>query len=107
MPPGGSTRAAPLTRPTAASHGAMWIMLKQRTTSAPAMGQGCAVASSASAGRMFGRPEAAVQASMLARAARVRVARLKHDLRPACAGKVHGVLARAARHLEHQARAGK
>ena len=33
----------------------------------------------------------------------VRVARLKDDLRPARAGKVHGVLARAARHLEHQA----
>ena len=45
-----------------------------------------------------GRPGVGAGAS-----ARVRVARLKDHLRPARAGKVRGVLARAARHLEHQA----
>ena len=57
------------TRPTAAAHGAIWIMLMQRTTFADWRGQTSDAASRAIAGRMLWSPRAADQASILARAA--------------------------------------
>ena len=69
MPPAGSRPAAPRTSPTAARHGAIWIMLMQRMASAVVTGHSADAASSVTAGRTLGSASCDVQASILARAA--------------------------------------
>ena len=98
---------APRISPSVAAQGEMWIMLMHRIAASglgmPASSsQSGAATSSASGGRTFATPAAAIHAAMLARCVRLGIARLEDE-----PGKLRGepdrVLAGAARDLEHGA----
>ena len=104
LPGAGAPR--PAIKPSAAAHGAMWIMLIETTASARVTGQTGAVASSSSGGSRFGESGRGRMRRDAGAGLRVGIGRLPDEMGQG-GGEMDGVLAAAAGDLQHGSRRGQ
>src|ERR1700733_668498 len=106
MAPGPRTAAAPRMSAMPASHGAMWIMLRETTAAAEAIGQGCSATSRRKGASTLVGPSAASHSAIDCTTLRVALARLPGQLRRFLC-EMDDVLPGSASDLEHNAAIGQ